>query len=705
MFRTVFSPLFIAAIAISLFGAVQLSGQVPEHDLPAIKERAVSNFEAGAYAAAMPDFMKLIRQFPRDPLYRYYAGICKVELNRDLEEAAELLYFASSRGVPKDVYFYLGEAYRKMYDFEKARRNFIEFDKVAPRRMSKEKNSKLLISSATSAIQLTSMYNPFDVKSVTFLNFSDSEQYSQIRMKGGALAVKPDVFFADKEDRSDLNALMFMPEKTVRGQVVYFSGLERSGKNGFQIMQARKNAAGKWVDIQTVDALNTELDELLPYYDPVGRDIYFASNGREGLGGFDLYRSHFDEDRGEWSDPVHLGFPVNSAFDDYLLLPGTDLGKVIFFSARQSSDTAVAVYSVHLSEPKQSLASHTPQKIRSIANLGDVAIQARKDYDTYRELMAGTGGSQEPSAAADIPGEKPGAHEVKSADAEESRAGSEYQQLISAALKHQSASDSLVELAIAARVKVRDSNDPNDRWMHQKQIMVWEKRAAEEKAFADELFARVAGYEAAVDPAAVPEVIEKDTVINELTVYRFAQTGQIGDRAKEVFQSAPNETGDPEKSAAPNENAPSNEQSPGKVNPAARNRLSAVGSDRTDASPSNPKTAPTDQESALTGQWLSDAIPVDIAIPRGTFYRIQLGVFSKKVGKDAFGDLSPITAEILPGRNLTKYYAGSFDRYEDARRLLPDVRSAGFSDAFIVAWYNGNVMSVEKARKLEDTTP
>ncbi|MCA1747283.1 MAG: SPOR domain-containing protein, partial [Bacteroidales bacterium] len=88
-----------------------------------------------------------------------------------------------------------------------------------------------------------------------------------------------------------------------------------------------------------------------------------------------------------------------------------------------------------------------------------------------------------------------------------------------------------------------------------------------------------------------------------------------------------------------------------------------------------------------------------------TFYRIQVGVFSKKVDRDAFGELSPITAEILPGRNLTKYYVGSSNRYEDVRRLLPEVRSAGFSDAFIVAWYNGNVMSVEKARKLEAPLP
>lgn len=682
MFRTIIAPFFIAAIAISLSGTVQLSGQVPAHKIPEVKERALQNFEAGAYAAAVPGFMDLIKQYPRDPMYRYYAGICKVEMNRDLDEAAELLHFASTRGVPEDVFYYLGEAYRRLYDFEKSKRNFIEFDKVAPRRLSKEKNSKLLISSAANAIQLTSSYNPFDVKSVTFLDFNDPEQYSQIRMKGGVLSVKPDELFGEKEDRDDLNRLMFMPEKATRGQIVYFSGFERSGKNGFQIMQARKNTAGRWVDIQSVDALNTDMDELLPYYDPVGRDIYFASNGREGLGGFDIYRSHFDEERGEWSVPVHIGLPVNSVFDDYLLLPGTDLGKVIFFSTRQSSDTAIAAYSVHLSEPKQSLATQPPSEIRRIVNLGDVAIDARNDYDAYHELMAGNGGSQELSAGEDSSGAlsgKPGT------PVDQAGADSDYQKLISSALNHQSVSDSLVELALTARVKVRDSDDPNDRWMHQKQIMVWEKRASEEKAAADELFARVAGYKTAVASAAVPEAIEKDTVINELTVYRFASTDQVGERAKEVFQPSPQAKDAPK-------------QSPEKSKSTAGYRPS------TDK-PARASKDTSGQQPAAAEGWLNDAVPVDIAIPRGTFYRIQLGVFSKKVDNDVFGNLSPITAEILSGRNLTKYYAGSFNRYEDVRRFLPEARAAGFSDAFIVAWYNGNVMSVEKARKLEAPVP
>ncbi|MEX0982984.1 MAG: SPOR domain-containing protein [Bacteroidales bacterium] len=718
MFRIIFTRLFSLLFALSLAGILELGAQIPEHKVPAFKARAIEYFNNEAYAAAESDFLKLIAQFPMDPMYRYYAGICKVGLNRDLNQAVELLHFASSRGVPPDVFYYLGEAHRKLYDFERARKSFVEFDRAASRKMAREKNTKLLISSVVYAMQVTSSYNPFDVESVTFMDLNDPDQYSQIKMKGGHLTVKPDELFSLNEERDDLNCLMFMPEKVGRGDLVFFSGLDRSGKNGFQIMQAKNSATGKWVDIKSVDVLNTDQDEILPYYDPVGRDIYFATNGREGIGGFDLFRSHFDESRGEWSEPINLGFPVNSAFDDYLLLPGSDLGKVIFFSARQSSDSAVAVYSVHLSEPKQTLTSRTPEEIRKIANLGNVAADARRDYEAYRTLFDGNGGS--PELSGEGAGEAAETVEPEIQDDMDEGAGEvhdqQYDQLVFNALRHQSASDSLVELAMDARLKVRDSDDPNDRWIYQKQIMVWEKRADEERAVADGFFALVNEYVSGEMPAA----IELDTVINDMTVYRFVeQPDRINEKAKEVFNDRPAdmENSGNEKDAEPGAAEEKSSDRAEKLLPAERSSdppvTEAVEDERSDPPVNEVVEDMRGDPPGLNSFEILDRspysantpVPANMAIPGGTFYRIQLGVFSKKVAYDAFGGLTPVTAETLPERNLTKYYVGSFSRYEDVSRALPKVRAAGFADAFIVAYYNGRSMSLEKARNLEEPLP
>lgn len=85
----------------------------------------------------------------------------------------------------------------------------------------------------------------------------------------------------------------------------------------------------------------------------------------------------------------------------------------------------------------------------------------------------------------------------------------------------------------------------------------------------------------------------------------------------------------------------------------------------------------------------------------GTFYRIQLAVFSKEITPDYFGGLFPITTETIPGKEMTRYFVGKFRRLEDAERGLQRVRSAGYSDSFIVGYYDGVKSTPEKLQTLE----
>jgi len=307
-----------------------------------LRDQALENYNSGRYLAAEADFRELMKTFPKDPLYRYYTGICLVETDRELEEAVELLYYSSSRGVPRDVYYYMGIASQKMYDFEKAEKYFREFDREGARSETRAKDSKLLIGAAENATLITESYNPFQIVTVTFINLYDPDQYSNIRMKGGVLSRKPDALFAESEDQFELNSLMFLPKKVETGNFVYF--VQPSRKDGLQLMQAKKSITGRWTDIREISELNTPHNEILPYYDPSSNSLYFATDGRKGLGGFDLYHSHYDEERDEWSEPLHLGFPLNSSYDDYLALPGPDMGLITFFTGRKTNDSRSSSY-------------------------------------------------------------------------------------------------------------------------------------------------------------------------------------------------------------------------------------------------------------------------------------------------------------------------------------------------------------------------
>ncbi len=301
---------------------------------------------------------------------------------------------------------------------------------------------------------------------------------------------------------------------------------------------------------------------------------------------------------------------------------------VLFFSTRQGTDSTVAVYRVHLVEPKEEIAKNDFKKRREIAQLGGAA----------ETMLAGLDKAKNIPQVSEVPKAEP---------------VSLYQETLAGALRHQAVSDSLKDLAANARIRIRESEDPNDRWVWQKQIMVWEKSARDEEAEADLLYERMemerstGTNKPAVNP---PETISVDRVIDDLTVYRFVEPGS---------QSAP-------EASAP-------------VVPRI-NRFELL------------------SQSPYT---VENPIPMDEPLPRGTYYRIQLGAFGAEVGPEAFEGISPISGEHMRERGLVKYYAGKFSRYEDASTAIPRVHSQGYEDAFIVSWYNGIPVSTQKAKQLE----
>ena len=92
---------------------------------------------------------------------------------------------------------------------------------------------------------------------------------------------------------------------------------------------------------------------------------------------------------------------------------------------------------------------------------------------------------------------------------------------------------------------------------------------------------------------------------------------------------------------------------------------------------------------------------MDVTIPRGACYRIQLGAFGAEVEPEAFAGISPVTGERIPDRGIFKYYAGKFSKYDDASSAISQIRSLGYEDAFIVSWYNGSLIPTQKAKQLE----
>jgi hypothetical protein len=47
-----------------------------------------------------------------------------------------------------------------------------------------------------------------------------------------------------------------------------------------------------------------------------GLTLYFSSKGHNSMGGFDVFRTLLDEEKGTWGAPQNVGYPVNNAYDN-----------------------------------------------------------------------------------------------------------------------------------------------------------------------------------------------------------------------------------------------------------------------------------------------------------------------------------------------------------------------------------------------------
>lgn len=69
--------------------------------------------------------------------------------------------------------------------------------------------------------------------------------------------------------------------------------------------------------------INTPGDELFPTFSKNG-DLYYASNGLEGMGGLDIFKATKAGDENKWENPKNMGSPINSEYNDYALVEHTD---------------------------------------------------------------------------------------------------------------------------------------------------------------------------------------------------------------------------------------------------------------------------------------------------------------------------------------------------------------------------------------------
>jgi outer membrane protein OmpA-like peptidoglycan-associated protein len=129
---------------------------------------------------------------------------------------------------------------------------------------------------------------------------------------------------------------------------LYFSSSRAGGYGGKDIYVCHLQPNGKWGDPENLGpSVNTSGDEQCPFMHADNQTLYFTSNFWPGYGDDDLFYIR-KEPNGKWSQPVNLGYPINTINREGTLFITTD-GKTAYYAANRSDSRGdLDIYSFEL---------------------------------------------------------------------------------------------------------------------------------------------------------------------------------------------------------------------------------------------------------------------------------------------------------------------------------------------------------------------
>ena len=171
--------------------------------------------------------------------------------------------------------------------------------------------------------------------------------------------INSDYWEADAFITADGKAIIFSSDRP--GNVGDFHPINNHFHGDYEgnldLYVSTRNPDGTWSKPQNLGPqINTPFAERSPFLHPDMRTLYFSSDGYNGIGKLDVYKSYRLSDTSwtEWSEPVNLGYGINSPMKDYSYKISTD-GKTAYFA--KTSESQADIYEVDL--PKK----YRPKKV------------------------------------------------------------------------------------------------------------------------------------------------------------------------------------------------------------------------------------------------------------------------------------------------------------------------------------------------------
>ncbi len=367
----------VSLILLSVIGLITALPIEARAEVPTLDE-ARELYKAGKYEEAAPVFAKELKRKPNDGSLNHWYGVCLYETG-EYEASIPYLKKAVSRRVLQSNY-YLGQAYAAACMFDEAVGAYEKY--VEALKKDKREPDSTIVAKITSAKLGSRMISGVErvqvIDSLTVDSLSFFEAY-RLTPESGRLVSSEELPFDLPQDTP---VVAFVPQRND----IIFLGYPLTDGN-YDLCVSNSLLGGQWSRLQSLSAtLNTPDNQSFPFMLADGQTLYYAQDGENSLGGYDIFITRFSSEREDYMLPQNVGMPFNSVFNDYMLAIDETLGVGWFVTDRNHIPGKLTVY-IFIPNPEKEIYTDEPNdRLRRLARISSIKETWREGAD-YSQLL------------------------------------------------------------------------------------------------------------------------------------------------------------------------------------------------------------------------------------------------------------------------------------------------------------------------------
>lgn len=329
-------------------------------------DEAKALYRQGCYAEALPAFRAALKSKPKDPSLNHWTGVCLYKTG-DPVKGRPLIEFAMTKNI-LEAPRYLAEIAFDEYrpdDAEKYMDKYREALKKAKKSVSPEVEA---LSSRISRMRAM-MGRVEKIVIIDSLTVDKADFFSAYRLspESGALYqadILPDGFpVAD-------TTVVYMPQS--QSSMMWAAP---AGNGRCTLVESSLLTDGSWETPHSLgNAINEGGSANFPYLMSDGITLYYANDGENSLGGYDIFITRRDDT--EFLAPQNVGMPYNSPYDDYLLAIDEVTGVGWWATDRNRLGDKITIY------------RFIPSDLRINYDPDDPAIARNARVESFRDTWA-----------------------------------------------------------------------------------------------------------------------------------------------------------------------------------------------------------------------------------------------------------------------------------------------------------------------------